>query len=81
MSNVPSVTFSSVYQTINQVQDRLATEQGCQAWNWQSNLLRLSELQVQKNGAPLMGGDLVHLTQQGYFSSGKEFATQMPLKP
>jgi lysophospholipase L1-like esterase len=81
MSNLPSIPYTQVHQTISQVQARVAKEQGCHAWNWQSSLQAVGTVgQLQSATPPLMGGDRVHLTKEGYEAGGRAFAKMTPWK-
>ena len=64
--------YSRVHRSISSVQRMVADEQKCQFWDWQFYMGGPGGAHDwAQQTPPLMSGDLIHLTPQGYRQSGQ----------
>ena len=81
VSNRPPTPYTVIHKIINQVQIKVAKEQGCKAWNWQASLQTMGTLkQLSVYTLPILGADMVHLTKEGYEISGQMFGKMISWK-
>jgi lysophospholipase L1-like esterase len=70
--------YSRIHRAIAQTQKRVGEEFGCQLWDWQSFMGGAgSAYGWLAQSPPLMAGDLIHLSAQGYRLSGQRLGQQL----
>lgn len=69
---MPPMHYSRIHRSIAEVQKRVGAEFGCRFWDWQSFMGGPGGARrwLAQN-PPLMAPDLIHLTVQGYRTSGQ----------
>jgi len=81
VSNGVTRTYARSHQSINRVQSLVGKEMGCVSWNWQGALNGPGSVnQLLAASPPLIKKDLIHLTQEGYETSGQRFAKTISWK-
>lgn len=70
--------YSRIHRSITQTQRRVGEEFSCQFWDWQSFMGGAgSAYHWLAQNPPLMAGDLIHLSAQGYRLSGQRLGERL----
>ena len=74
--------YQRVHQRINEIQAEVGATFGCSAWDWQQAMGGPgAAYSWSRTSAPLMGGDLIHLTPAGYRRSALLLARHLGWAP